>query len=410
MTRATRFKALALAFFLTSSASGDAALTSRQRGAGDSTVSSFVRMLDNLEKERVSTRHETVVDSLYSIACRLGAPLVQESTVVFLYRGNGSRVCVPGDLNGWNPAADTMKRIEGTDLFYLPKTVDIAGRFEYKFVVDSIWMLDPLNNRRSYGGYGANSEIVMPRYAPPPDIRPNPTILHGRVDTLAFRSTLLGRVHPVYIYTPPGFENMDHALPSMYVMDGGEYISLGLILNVLDNLIADKSLEPVVCVLIDPRTDPNDANTSMRMVDYSLSDTFVTALTSELRPLVLNTYNVSPGPDDTGIMGASLGGLIATYATLTRPDVFGFAAAQSPSYWWKEKRIFRTVEAQPRGPVRFYIDTGTLYDARSESLEMKNALTAKGYVVEYAEYPEGHNWVNWRSRLATILTTFRGHK
>ena len=35
-----------------------------------------------------------------------------------------------------------------------------------------------------------------------------------------------------------------------------------------------------------------------------------------------------------GVMGYSLGGLMACHAAWTRPEVFGFAACQSPSFWW----------------------------------------------------------------------------
>lgn len=35
-----------------------------------------------------------------------------------------------------------------------------------------------------------------------------------------------------------------------------------------------------------------------------------------------------------GVMGYSLGGLMACHAAWTRPKIFGFAACQSPSFWW----------------------------------------------------------------------------
>ena len=35
-----------------------------------------------------------------------------------------------------------------------------------------------------------------------------------------------------------------------------------------------------------------------------------------------------------GVIGFSLGGLLACHAAWTRPEVFGFAACQSPSFWW----------------------------------------------------------------------------
>jgi enterochelin esterase-like enzyme len=41
---------------------------------------------------------------------------------------------------------------------------------------------------------------------------------------------------------------------------------------------------------------------------------------------------------------------------------------------------------------------------------MKAVLEQKGYDLTYAEYPESHNWVNWRARLDDILECFWGAK
>jgi len=42
---------------------------------------------------------------------------------------------------------------------------------------------------------------------------------------------------------------------------------------------------------------------------------------------------------NTGIMGYSLGGLMACHAAWTRPTAFGMAACQSPSLWWPLNNI-----------------------------------------------------------------------
>ncbi len=109
-------------------------------------------------------------------------------------------------------------------------------------------------------------------------------------------------------------------------------------------------------------------------------------------------------------MGASLGGLISAYAAYRRPDVFGLCAAQSPSFNWEKDRILRMIEAGSRKAIKFYIDTGTLHDVEIVSRNMKKILQDKGYELSYAEYPEGHNWSNWRARIDDILVYFWGTK
>lgn len=336
-----------------------------------------------------------------------GGPLLTDSTVTFWFYGEARSVGVPGDMNGWSPAADTMHRVPGTRLFHLTKRFDPAARFEYKIVADSVWTLDPVNPRTAIGGYGANSEVWMPEYRPPREILYDPTVAHGRVDTIRFKSAALKRTHPVFVYRPHGARR-GARLPVVFFTDGGEYITLALALNVLDNLIASGALRPVVAVFVDPRTDPGDAATSKRMIDYTMSDTFLRFLTDELRPRILRSYPVTRDPKETAILGASLGGLMSTYAAFRRPDVFGLAAAQSPAYWWENERLITLVRESPRVSARFWIDTGTIRDAQEHARIMRDVLRRKGYDVKYAEHPEGHNWVNWRARLDDILIHFWG--
>ena len=61
-------------------------------------------------------------------------------------------------------------------------------------------------------------------------------------------------------------------------------------------------------------------------------------------------------------------------------------------------------------PGKFYIDTGTIRDAQEHARKMKKVLEEKCYDFSYGEYPESHNWVNWRSRLDDILVYFWGKK
>jgi enterochelin esterase family protein len=297
-----------------------------------------------------------------------------------------------------------MTKLEGTDLFYLTRSLERQSRFEYKFVADSTWILDPINPRRTVGGYGLNSEVWMLGYVPPEEIQERADVSRGRIDTLLFRSDTLGRTHPVMVYLPSGYTKEKGNYETIWVTDGGEYLSLGLMKTVLDNLIHERRIRPVVAVFVDPRTDPRDSGTSKRMEDYTMSVKFLNALVTELRPRLLKEYQIRNTP--AVIMGASLGGLFATFATFARPDVFGASASQSPAFWWNNRAIFDFVRAIQPNAVNFYIDTGTINDAQPDALAMKNVLVELGYPVSYAEYPEGHNWVNWRARIDEILEYF----
>ena len=393
---------------LISAAAAGRSQTMERRPAHEAIGERFSHLLIRVATIADSSQKDEAIRSYVSSAARFGHALIEDTTVYFLHYGKANRVSVPGDLNGWNPAADTMTRVQGTDLFYLARGANLHIRFEYKLLVDSTWILDPVNTQQTIGGYGPNSEVWMPGYAPPPEILYRGGIPHGRIDTIAFRSRILGRSHPVFVYTPPGYSRTRERYPLLILTDGGEYLTLALMQHVLDNLIADRRMAPIVAAFIDPRTDIRDNNTSKRMTDYAMSDAFVTFLTGELRPSLLKKYRITKSPAQTGIMGASLGGLIATYAAYQHPEVFGLCAAQSPSYWWNNEAIVSLVRDGPRKRVKFYIDSGTFGDAQENTRAMRSVLEQKGYLFHYAEYPEGHNWANWRSRIGGILEFFWG--
>ncbi len=379
------------------------------RSSTEATGTRFADFLKQLESASDSSERNQLVEDYTSKLRQHGRPVMEDSAIYFLYVGKARRVSIPSDLNGWNPKEDTLTRIPKTNLFYLPKSVNPSARFEYKITVDSNWILDPFNQQQTIGGYGANSEIRMPLYRPPAEIEYHADIPHGKIDSLNIKSKILKRTHPVFVYKPAGYTQSSTRLyPTMYVTDGGEYITLGLMLNVLDNLIAEKKIKPIIAVFVDPRTNLLDSRTSKRITEYTLSDTFVSFLVNEVRVYITNKFRSDLRAEQTGIMGASIGGLISTYAGFARPDIFGLIAAQSPSYWWKNDTMITMIERSPRQNLKFYIDTGTIRDAQEGASKMKFALEQKGYPVHYEEHAESHNWANWRSRISHILEYFWG--
>jgi len=353
-----------------------------------------------------STAREREVTDLLGRVRRGGTVLHDDSTVTFLYRGPGRRVSVAGDADGWDPAAGEMHRVRGTALFALTWRLDPAARCEYKLVVDSAWILDPLNALREPGGFGENSEVRMPRYAFPAESLARPGGPAGRIDTVACESGRLRRRMRLMVYTPASYDSAGGPLPLLFVTDGGEYIELARAPVILDNLVADGAIAPVIAVFIDPRDGPSAPNT--RMGDYALNDSYVAAVADEIRPLIGRRYRARIDPAGTAIMGSSMGGLIATYAALTRPDAFGLCGALSPSYQWAGDSMIAVIRALPRRAVRFYLATGTMHDAQERARIVHALLGAKGYDVTYDEVPESHNWCTWRGRMRALLTTFWG--
>ncbi len=56
--------------------------------------------------------------------------------------GPGHRVFVAGTFNGWDPEATPLKDRDGTGRYTRAVLLE-PGRYEYKFVVDGVWCVDP---------------------------------------------------------------------------------------------------------------------------------------------------------------------------------------------------------------------------------------------------------------------------
>jgi enterochelin esterase-like enzyme len=359
-------------------------------------------------KSEPSYKRDRAIGKFVQRASRYGQALVEDSTVYFFYVGRARRVTVPGELNGWDPEADIMARVRGTQFHYLAREVPRNARIEYKLAVDSTWILDPYNQRIGFGGSGPNSEVAMPGYTAPKTATPSHDVSHGRIEAMECASRFLRRAHPVFVYLPPGYGRSGRRDPSLYILDGGDYFSLGMMATVLDNMIAARRIQPVVAVFVEPRTNVARADTNKRTTDYTMNDLFVDFLAREVRPTIEERYRVSTSARKRGIMGASLGGLLATYAAYTRPHIFSLCAAQSPSYWWKKGALNSMIARGPLKPIRFYIDTGTMDDSLDTTRAMRDVLRRKQYRFAYAEHPEGHNWGNWRAHIPDILEYFWG--
>jgi enterochelin esterase family protein len=361
----------------------------------------LARMADSAGRSRE-------VDALVSRVRQAETVMTEDSSLTLIYRGTARHVFVAGDPNGWEPATDEMKRLPGTDLYYLSWNLDPAARFEYKLVVDSAWVLDPLNTLRASGPFGENSEVRMPRYRFPGETLARADIVHGSIDTTSFASARPSRHSTVFVYLPAGYRSGTERYPVLYVTDGREYLSRAKMDVVLDNLIAQKEIAPLIAVFIDPGTEGADPGAGTRMSDYALNDNFIDALSGELRPELMKRYRMLDGPRNTGILGASMGALIATYAAFTHPEIFGLCAAQSPSYQWKNDTLITMIRRSPAKNFRMYLGTGTIRDAERRARIVRDIMREKGYAITYAEYPESHNWLNWRARLGDILRTFWG--
>lgn len=161
----------------------------------------------------------------------------------------------------------------------------------------------------------------------------------------------LDRTRGISIYLPPDYNNSEESYPVIYLNDGQEAFDLYKAYNyepdewgideVLNEMASEGITVPIV-VAIDHNGDKRLDELSPWLYTHSRfwgspilggeGDEYIDFITNTLKPYIDSTYRTLSDPDNTCIMGSSLGGLISIYGALKRPDVFRKAGLFSPAY------------------------------------------------------------------------------
>ena len=351
--------------------------------------------------DQIATSHLTSeLQQFLQLLGTVGTPLIDGLTVHFFYYDpRAHHVAVAGEFTDWGRTGVTMPLIplQHTGLFHRTLGLDGPARLEYKLVVDGQMILDPLCSHRVDSGIGGwNSYFVVGDFHEPPELTWAPTIPHGRVEEFDFESRLLGNRRRLHIYLPPSYDaERTRHFPTLYVHDGGEYLHRGRLPTVLDNLIFSKEIGPLIAIMVDP---------VMRGREYRASEDYAAFLESELLPHVEGRYRTLAHRETRGVMGASLGGLISFYVTLSRPHLFSRVGGQSSALHLEEGKIIELL-TRLSAFTTFYLDVGK-YEPRYLPTHQRIVamLHTLGYPCLFQQLGAGHNWTSWRAHLKNLLT------
>jgi len=376
------------------------------------TMESFSGYLDQIATAPADEAQTMVADLWGLLTETASIPFVRGDEVAFLYVGdaNTKKVEWRGDFTGWESSDDFVgEKVGETDLWAVFAQFPSDARLDYKIVINGgTWILDPNNPNQQMGGFGANSELRMGEYVPSPFVVRDETAPQGRVrGAYRLQSEALGYAVNYSVYLPTGYADLD-ALPTIYVLDGQEYShdDMGSMVIVLDNLIAQNLINPVIAVFIDPR-EPNRDSNNRRESEYIENADFAQFVATELVVNIDRVFKTSQNASDRAILGTSLGGLASAYIGINYPDVFNNIAIQSPAFWISTD-LYGLYEASEGLALSFIITNGSpLWDA-DDIPDFTTILDEKAYPYTLIEVAEGHSWGNWRGLVDDILIHFWG--
>ena len=165
--------------------------------------------------------------------------------------------------------------------------------------------------------------------------------------------------------------------------------------QIVDNLIDQRRIRPIALALV-------ENGGQARVVEYACSDAtigFVMQCVAAVgRRAAAPDRLRARSPGAYGVLGASMGGLMALYMGLRLPQVFGHVLSQSGAF------CARTAAVGGHGPrARRRRSTAENLDGRrplrmAAAGQPRHARPAdrRGYDVAYREFNGGHNFPAWR--------------
>jgi enterochelin esterase-like enzyme len=337
------------------------------------------------------------------IAAKGGTPIIEQNArlVFFVQDVDGRTPRIVGDFNNWattpqgyDATAGTPTRIEGTPWSYLEGSAFTNARLEYVLLFEKETRPDPKNPRTVRTFVGPRSEVRMPFWAPATEVDGAAEVAEGRVTQEGFASAALKGSRRVWTYLPAGYEASSDVYPTVYFLDGGNYADWMQVPSVLDQLIAAKTVPPLIAVFVEPGS---------RREEYSRNPAWRTFIARELVPAIDKRHRTFPAPDHRVVFGSSLGAYGAVDLAVEHPDVFGLCAAIAPP---AQAATLLTNQAQGVRAVqgvRFFV-LGAVYDTDVKGARtLRSALADADADVTYVEVPEGHAAETFRGRIDDAL-------
>ena len=226
----------------------------------------------------------------------------------------------------------------------------------------------------------------------------------GTVAQHYFMSSLTGELETCLVYQPPEYD-ASRAYPVLYLQHGlGEnetgWVHQGRANHILDRLIGSGQAQPMLVVMC--------SGMVMMQGEHQL-DIFPQLLVQDVIPFIERTYRVRTDKWHRAMAGLSMGSMHTSMATLTHPELFGYAGLFSGFLrfiWKQEQPHLKALD----DPERFAEDYRVFFRAMGDAdpffrwfAEDDAILEEKGVQVTRRIYDGGHGWQVWRHCLRDFL-------
>ena len=284
------------------------------------------------------------------------------------------------------------------------------GLYEYFFNVDGFRSIDtggaqPKPQRQ------VNTSLILV----PGSVLDDRNVPHGEIHTLSWHSPSLNRERQVSVWVPPGTRDDSAPLPVLYYYHGfGDtglsVLTQGRVPQIMDNLLAEGKIVPMLVVMPDTETDAAEAIPE-HFAPASRRETFYPRnaqaadkeLMQEIMPLIASRYRIRSDADSQALAGLSQGGYQALVSGMRHLDKFAWLGIFS-GVTTETVPDFR-VAAQLKKPaaINRQLKLLTLVSGEEDIITgrdmtgFKAQLDQRGIRSDWHSYPKlGHEMDVWR--------------
>ena len=341
---------------------------------------------------------------LLAMARTAGNPVIENESVTFLWQGL-SAPRLMDDLHNWEENPQSLQQV-GSELWSFSMLLAPDAYLEYAFLDPTTGerIPDPLNRNIVWNGINTyNHYFYMPQVGPSPLIQLLKGVTEGKVTRhqVPTREYASGSERTIYLYQPA----VKTPVPLVVVYDGPDYLKRTNLNVIVDNLIASKRVRPFAMALL-------ENGGPARNLEYSCSESTLGFVFECVIPLAQEHLTLTPpGGEPYGILGASMGGLMALYTGIRLPRVFGKILSQSGAFTLPEHEfvVVDLVKYTPPPNIDIWMDTGRYEWLLDDNRKMYALLKERQFKVKYHEFSGGHNYTAWRDDIWRGLEAlFRG--
>ncbi len=350
------------------------------------------------------------------------SPEIHENhTVTFKVNApEAEEVKLSGDwmpVEGWVPGSVNMVK-DDNGLWSHTTEILAPELYGYAYMIDGVRTNDP-NNVFVSRDISTNTNILLVEGGQADLYKVN-DVPHGSVTRRWYNSPGLKMTRRITIYTPPGYESGRSSYPVLYLLHGAggdeeAWIELGRVSQIMDNLIAQGKVEPMIVVMpngnVSQQAAPGEGIRGYykpQFMEPGTMDGSYEGAFMDIVNFVEDSYRVKAKKSHRAVAGLSMGGFHSLHISRYYPNTFDyvglFSAAILPNQNVSSD-VYHDIDGtllvqKANGYELYWIGIGKTDFLFNNVKLYTEKLEGLGMPYTYRESEGGHIWKNWRVYLS----------